>query len=632
MGRLLRSPAGLTGLLLVLACVVLAVIGPPLWDDEAARINAGEILQGRGDAHPLGTDSLGRDVLARVLVASRLSLVLAALAVLIGVVIGVPLGVLPAVLPRRAGRFVVGLVNSLVAFPGLLLAMFTTIVLGLGARGAVFGIGLATAPALARLTYTLTASVAGSDYVAAARLLRVPRRWIMARHILPNVAEPIILNIAMFLGSALLGLAGLSFLGLGVQAPDYDWGRLLNEGLERVYVHPEVAVGPAAAIMVAGLGFHLFGESLARIAARQAPPGAPDTSSASPAGPDVSSPASPTPAAADPVPDGPGDVLDLRDLWVTFPGGAACVRGVSLTVNSREIVGIVGESGSGKSLTAMAVGGLVPYPGTVRTARLTLDGSDLTRLAPAARRRLLGTSLAMVFQDPMAALNPALRVGSQLAEVPIVHERLSRRPAWRRAVDRLGQVGIGEPGRRARQRPHEFSGGMRQRATIAMGLMGTPRLLIADEPTTALDVTVQRQILELLTEVIDRTGAGALFISHDMAVISQICHRVVVMYAGRVVEELPVADLVSEAAHPYTRALVACLPDMRTDRDQPLATVPGRPPAPTEPDTGCAFAPRCDYATDRCRQQRPVLTPGPGGRRLACWNPVSGPVREGADA
>jgi oligopeptide/dipeptide ABC transporter ATP-binding protein len=615
MRRLWRSPAGVAGLLLVAACTVLAIIGPPVWGDDAAKIDAANILQGTSPGHPFGTDNLVRDILARVLVAGRLSLLLALASTGIGAVVGIPLGALPSVLPRRAGRFVVGLIDSVVAFPGLLLAMFTSIVLGLGAKGAVFGIGLAAAPTLARLTHTLAASVAGSDYVAAARLLLVPRRRILTRHILPNVAEPVILNVTMILGSALLGLAGLSFLGLGVQAPDYDWGRMLAEGLPRAYVNPEVALAPAVAIMAAGIGFHLLGERMARIAAREVRHPAPAPASA--------------PATAAAAAGSPSAALELRDLTITFPGDVSPVQDVSLSVEPGEIVGVVGESGSGKSLTSLAVGGLVPYPGVVTTGRRALAGQDIDALPRTTRRKLLGTSLAMVFQDPMSSLNPALTVGSQLAEVPIVHEKLARRPSWARAVDRLRQVRIPHPERRSHQRPHQFSGGMRQRAIIAMGIMGSPKLIIADEPTTALDVTVQRQILELLTEVTDGTGAGALFISHDMAVISQICHRVVVMYAGRVVEELPVEDLVTGPAHPYTRALVACLPDMRTDRTRPLATIPGRPPA-APPATGCAFAPRCAFATAKCATDRPPLEGD--GRRVACWHPQTGPVLEDVPA
>ncbi|WP_066944403.1 dipeptide/oligopeptide/nickel ABC transporter permease/ATP-binding protein [Microtetraspora fusca] len=605
MRHLLRTPAGIAGTLLVALMVILAIAGPLIWGAEAERIDSAAILQGASAAHPLGTDNLGRDILARVLVGGRLSLGLALIATLIGAVAGVLLGALPSVLPRRAARLVTGTVNALVAFPGLLLAMFTAVIAGLGARGAVLGIGAALAPGFARLTQTLAASVAGADYVSVARMLGVSRWRVLTRHVLPNIAEPLILNLTQALGGALIALAGMSFLGLGVQPPSFDWGRLLFDGFGRIYATPAVALGPAAAIALAGIGFNLLGDVLARAASRRATP--------------------PGEAAGRPVPEvgelGEPDqdaVLEVRDLTVAFPGGVTPVRGLSLTVAPGEIVGLVGESGSGKSLTASAIGGLVPYPGEVSARRLRLCGADLDELPEQERRKLLGTSLAMVFQDPMASLNPALRIGGQLAEVATVHQGASRTEAFARAVDRLEHVRIPEPAARARQHPHELSGGMRQRAVIAMGLMGEPRLIIADEPTTALDVTVQREILRLLREVTDETGAATLFISHDIAVIGELCHRVVVMYAGRVVEELPVEGLASDAAHPYTRALVASLPDMETDRSRPLASIPGRQPSPAEVPDGCAFADRCELASAKCAELPPLI-PYRAGHRVACW-------------
>ncbi|WP_066941866.1 dipeptide/oligopeptide/nickel ABC transporter permease/ATP-binding protein [Microtetraspora fusca] len=594
--RALRSPAPLTGLLLVAAVLTLALLGPALWGESAARIDDGAILQGHSPAHPLGTDDLGRDLLARILVATRLSLLLACLATVVGVAIGLPLGVLPAVLPPRGARAAAGTINALVAFPGLLLAMFTAVVSGLGARGAVLGMGIATAPVLARLTQTLAASVANADYVSAARVLGVSRLRIAVRHVLPNIAEPLLLNITLLFGGSLLGLAGLSFLGLGVQPPDYDWGRLLFDGLSRVYVDPEAALGPAVAIGLAAVGFNLLGEGLAKAASRRAvvPRGA---------------------ATGEALREARSEgVLSVRGLSVAFPGGAVPVRDVHLDVAPGEIVGVVGESGSGKSLTALAIGGLVPYPGEV-TGGINLCGQDLSALSPGELRRLRGTSLAMVFQDPMTTLNPALRVGGQLAEVSTTHQKMPRKEALARAVDRLRRVRIARPEERARQHPHTFSGGMRQRAIIAMGLMGTPKLIIADEPTTALDVTVQRDILLLLREAAKE--AAVILISHDIAVVSQLCDRVVVMYAGRVVEELTVAEL-RRARHPYTRALIAATPDLTTDRDKPLATIPGQPPSPFDDPDGCAFAPRCAAATSACRTTRPLLEDG-----IACLHPQS---------
>ncbi|MEV1242913.1 dipeptide/oligopeptide/nickel ABC transporter permease/ATP-binding protein [Nonomuraea sp. NPDC049750] len=597
--RLPRTPAAVAGAVLVAAMIVLAVVGPPIWGASAERIDAAAILQGASAAHPLGTDSLGRDLLARVLVAGRFSLALALAATLIGGLAGIVLGALPSVLPGRPARLITGLVNALVAFPGLLLAMFTAVVSGLGARGAVLGIGVAIAPGFARLTQTLAATVAGSDYVSAARMLGVSRRRILTGHVLPNIAEPLILQLAQALGGALLGLAGMSFLGLGVQPPSFDWGRLLFDGFARIYVTPEVALGPAAAIALAGIGFNLLGDAMAKAAARTAAAGK----------------ASDAAVQADPGEPDPGAVLEVRDLTVAFPGGVTPVRGLSLTIAPGEIVGLVGESGSGKSLTAAAIGGLVPYPGRVAYGRLLLGGWDIATLSG----KELGTTLAMVFQDPMASLNPALRVGGQLAEVARVHQGAGRAEANRRAVDRLGHVHLPDPAARARQHPHELSGGMRQRVVIAMGLMATPRLIIADEPTTALDVTVQRQILRLLREVTEESGAAALFITHDIAVVGELCDRVMVMYAGRVVEELPVRRLAVEAAHPYTRALIASLPDMATDRDKPLASIPGRQPAPSDVGPGCAFADRCALATARCAAERPPLIPYGEAGRVACW-------------
>jgi peptide/nickel transport system permease protein len=610
LGAALRTPTGAVAAVLLVALLVLALIGPMVWGHEAKAVDVANILQGGSSAHPLGTDNLGRDLLARVLVACRLSLALAVLATLVGAVIGIPWGALPVVLGRRGARFVNASIDFSVAFPSLLLAIFLAIVLGAGALAAVLALGLVSAPVFARLTQTLAASVAGSDYVAAARVLGVPRSRVLARHVLPNVAEPLILNVTLTVGYALLSIAGLSFLGLGVQPPDYDWGRLLQDGLQRIYVTPGASLGPAVAIVVAGLAFNGLGEALARAAStRPAVRGRPRRGR--PAGV----------ADGAPVEDA---VLDVAGLTVAFPtpdGSITPVRGVSLAVGAGEIVGIVGESGSGKSLTALAIAQLVPAPGDVGAERLRIAGRDVREISAPERRRLLGTSVAMVFQDPTASLNPALRVGRQLAEVAEVHGGARRTEAMRMAVERLRTVRIPAPERRARRFPHELSGGMRQRAMIAMGLMGSPRLIIADEPTSALDVTVQQQILRLLRQVSEETGAALIFISHDMAVVAELCQRVLVMYAGRVVEELDVATLLSAPAHPYTRALLASVPEMATDRDQPLATIPGRPPEPHEVNEGCPFAPRCPFADDRCRAELPLLRELAPGQTVACWYP-----------
>jgi oligopeptide/dipeptide ABC transporter ATP-binding protein len=293
-----------------------------------------------------------------------------------------------------------------------------------------------------------------------------------------------------------------------------------------------------------------------------------------------------------------------------------------------ETVGLVGESGSGKSLTALAVSRLIERPGHVTSNRLDFAGTSLLETSERRLRSLLGTSVAFVFQDPMSSLNPTIRIGRQLGEVAETHQGLSRRAAAARAVDRLRAVRIPSPLRRARQYPHEFSGGMRQRAMIGMGLMGQPRLVIADEPTTALDVTVQGEILRLLAEVRDTENAAILLISHDLGVISRLCDRVLVMYAGCIVEDLPTSELEFGCVHPYTRALLDAVPDLGTDRGKPLAVIPGRPPEPDQLPTGCAFAARCSHAGDRCRTDDPVLADLGEAHRVACWNPVAAVPRQ----
>jgi peptide/nickel transport system permease protein len=597
----LRSPIGLASAVLLGFLLALAVFAPLLWGDRAAAIDTDALQQGPSSAHLLGTDSLGRDIFYRVLVATRLTIGLALLATVIGVVTGLLLGSAPTVLPRWAGRIVTSAVNIAVAFPGLLLALFFAVIFGTGTVGAVLAIAFAITPSFARLTQTLTASVSGRDFIAAARVCGVGRFRLLLWHVLPNIAEPLVINATLAAGSALTAFAGLSFLGIGVQAPSYDWGRLLGEGLNRIYVTPAPALGPAVAVVLAGLAFNLFGEAAASVAGhrQQSTPG-------------------PRPVHESTVDTSEGGLLTVRNLRVAFPGNNGWitpVRGVSFTVHNGEMIGVVGESGSGKSLTALAVSRLVEHPGVVTADRLEFAGKPLRSTSD----RELGTSLAMVFQDPMTSFNPTRRIGRQIAEVSEVHQGMSRESAFRKAVDRLRAVRIPEPERKARQYPHEFSGGMRQRAMIAMGLMGEPRLVIADEPTTALDVTVQREVLRLLARVRKERSAAVLLISHDITVVAQTCDRVLVMYAGRIVEELTTDELFTSARHPYTTALLAAVPDMETDQDAPLAVIPGRPPEPGEIDAGCPFAPRCPLADETCRSEEPELAALTDGHRVACW-------------
>jgi len=637
LGRVLRTPLGISSAILLAVVLLLAVFAPVLWTSKANAIDVVSLLQGPSARHWLGTNQLGQDIFYRVLVASRLSVGLALAATAIGVGCGLVLGTAPLVLGRAAGRLITSVINVAVAFPALLLALFFAIIFGVGAQGALLAIGFASAPAFARLVRTLSASVAGLDYIAAARIAGVSRLRLLTRHVLPNIRETLIVNATMAAGDALLSFAGLSFLGLGVQAPSYDWGQLLNDGLQGIYTRPAGALAPGVAVVVAGLAFNLFGEALAvglGVSAQNIQVGTlGKLRSALAAAATRSRAAEPPPSPSETA--GAGRVLVVSNLRVSFPGNVHPVRGVSFSLDRGEAVGVVGESGSGKSLTALAVSRLLEDAAVVTADRLEFLGRDLLRTAGPGRggagpgtagvmsgrelRRFLGTSAGLIFQDPMTSFNPVKRVGAQLAEVAAEHHGLSRRQAAGRAVDRLRAVRIPRPEHRARQFPHELSGGMRQRAMIGMSVMGEPALVIADEPTTALDVTVQRQVLRLLKSIQAAGDMALLFISHDITVVGQVCDRVLVMYAGKIVENLPAGGL-ADARHPYTRALLASVPSMETSRELPLAVIPGRPADPASLPAGCAFAPRCAFADARCREADPALVADGAGHAVACWH------------
>ena len=319
-------------------------------------------------------------------------------------------------------------------------------------------------------------------------------------------------------------------------------------------------------------------------------------------------------------------LLDVRELSVDFDLGGRWVRAlsdVSFEIGRGEILGLVGESGCGKSLTSLAVMRLLPPNALIAGGRILLGESDLAAASEAEMRRLRGDSVAMIFQEPMVALNPLVSIGHQIEESLIIHRSAGRAARRERALELLTLVGIPAPAQRHRQYPHELSGGMRQRAMIAMALACEPGLIIADEPTTALDATIQAQILDLLREIRTRLGTSMLFITHNLGVIADIADRVAVMYAGQVVETAPVDRLFALPAHPYSAGLLASIPDLRGGRDQRLPSIPGRVPALGQIPTACPFQDRCPRVTDICREQRPPLALVEPDHRAACWHPLT---------
>jgi oligopeptide/dipeptide ABC transporter ATP-binding protein len=316
-------------------------------------------------------------------------------------------------------------------------------------------------------------------------------------------------------------------------------------------------------------------------------------------------------------------LLEVRDLQVALraPQGVVhAVRGASFAVAPGEALGVVGESGSGKTMALRSIVGLLPRVGAITGGSIALDGEDITHAGSRRARELRGRSIAMVFQEPMTALNPVMRVGEQIAEMPRLRLGRSRAQAYDRALELMRLVGIPDPARRARAYPHELSGGLRQRVMIAIALSGDPRVILCDEPTTALDVTIQDQILKLLSGLREQLGVALVFVSHDLAVIAQTCQRVAVMYAGMVVETGTVAEVFREPRHPYTLSLLRSVPDYEQIRDR-LSTIPGAPPDLVHPPSGCPFHPRCPFAQDDCTEGAFPLLALSADRATACIHP-----------
>ncbi len=313
--------------------------------------------------------------------------------------------------------------------------------------------------------------------------------------------------------------------------------------------------------------------------------------------------------------------LAIDHLSVRF-GGSLAVRDVSLRVEPGECLGVVGESGSGKTQVFMSAMGLLPSNARARGS-VRFEGTEILGVTPAVLNRVRGSKLSMIFQDPMTSLTPHLRIGVQLAEVLVTHSDSSWSDAERAALLMLERVRIPEAKRRLRQYPHELSGGMRQRVMIAMSLLCKPSLVIADEPTTALDVTVQAQILDTLRAMRADFGMGIVLISHDMGVVAGLADRIAVMYAGRIVEQGPAAEMLRRPEHPYAAALLSCVPDLSGPRLQRMPSLPGQAPDPSTADDGCAFAPRCARAQERCRMEMPALRSSGPGHETACHFPVS---------
>ena len=584
------------GLLLFIVAVALLAPVLPLANPDATDI-LHRLAMPFTAGHLLGTDELGRDLLSRLIWGTRLSLAVGMAAAVLASCIGSAIGMLAAYYGRAVDTVLMRGIDMLMAFPYLLLALAIVAVLGPSLLNAMAAIIVVNVPFFARSVRGVTVGLLRADFIDAARLMGLSNARIIATELLPNVLPVIVVTASTSVGWMILETAGLSFLGLGAQPPQADLGGMLGNARNLINVAPHVAAVPGVAILLIAIAVNLVGDGvrdaldprlqaggLARIRA------ATDAAPAATRGP-----------AAGP----PGALLALEDLQVQFHAGREvyqAVNKVNFAIGPGEAVGIVGESGSGKTVTALSILGLVASPpgqitgGGVLFHDENLVGAPLSRL-----QAIRGNRIAYVFQDPLTTLHPLIRVGNQLAESIQRHQSLSHKEAMRRATALLDSVNIPDPARRARFYPHELSGGQRQRVGIALALANAPEVIIADEPTTALDVTTQARVLKLMNDLRQQSGAALVFISHDFGVIAELCDRVHVMYGGRIVESGPVSEVLARPAHPYTARLLACVPKLGAAKRE-VKPIPGLPPATNALPPGCAFAPRCDVAEEACRR------------------------------
>jgi len=594
-----------------IAIVALATPLLPLPDPLAMDI-AGRLAP-PSRAHWLGQDQYGRDVLSRLLWGSRVSLGVAVLACGAAVALGTALGLAGGFLGRLAELLALRSMDIVLCFPPLLLALLVVTLLGPGAATLVPLLALLYLPGFVRVVYAGVLSVRSQDYAEAMRALGATRLRIMTRTILPNIGGPILVQFSLTMASAIVLESGLSFLGLGVVPPAPSWGLMIGAARSTMAQAPLLLLWPCLALSLTILAMNALCDALRdAVDPQRAPRPAGLRGTLAPHAPSL-------------APDGDA-LLALRGLTVEIdtPAGAIRpVRDVSLRLSPGETLALVGESGSGKSLTGLAAMGLLPPAARVVAGDIRVDGRDLRRLDETALRRLRGTAMAMVFQDPLSSLNPVHRIGAQIGEAVRAHHRLPARAVRERAVGLLRRVGIPDPERRARSFAHELSGGMRQRAMIAMAIANDPRLLIADEPTTALDTTVQAQILELISGLKRQGGMAILFITHSLPVVAEIADTLAVMYAGEIVEQGAAAALFARPLHPYTAALLASVPG--EDGALPRS-IPGTVPAPHDLPPGCRFAPRCAHRRDACEAAHPPLAPVGDDRLTRCirWRDFAG--------
>ncbi|QYX80133.1 dipeptide/oligopeptide/nickel ABC transporter permease/ATP-binding protein [Streptomyces akebiae] len=630
-----------------LAVVVLAALLAP-WLAPHDPLDQQTLVGGTGAPsadHWMGQDSLGRDILSRLMYGARWSLAIGLGATGLALVVGAVVGAVAATSRKAVDETLMRCLDVVMAFPGIALAAVLVAVFGGGITVLICAIAFLFTPPVARVVRANVLDQYGEDYVTAERVIGARTPHIVIRHVAINCAAPVLVFCTVQVAEAIVFEASLSFIGAGVRPPDPSWGSVIADGKNMVLTGGWWAtVFPGLLMLVTVLSLNVLSEGVsdawAAPVARETEPGARAepgepgaVESRERAGrpedvvagdldsgggevtelPGLAEAAVRLRSRARPLPEG-RPVLSVRNLAIGFDArhrGVDIVDGISFDVRPGEVLGLVGESGCGKSLTALTVMGLQPRGARVR-GQVLFGERQLVGEPMRARRRLLGHEMAMVYQDALSSLNPAMTIRAQLKQVV-------RRGGRRSAPELLRLVGL-DPDRTLRSCPHELSGGQRQRVLIAMALSRAPRLIVADEPTTALDVTVQAQIIELLLRLREELGFALVLVSHDLALVADVTDRVVVMYGGQIVETGVTADLVERPSHPYTRGLLGSVLSLESAAER-MTQIRGAVPSPADFPAGCRFADRCPRASEVCRATAPALL-GTRTHAAACHHPA----------
>ncbi|MGN9758946.1 dipeptide/oligopeptide/nickel ABC transporter permease/ATP-binding protein [Streptomyces sp. SD31] len=589
-----------------------------------------------GTGHPsaghwMGQDSLGRDILSRLMYGARWSLAIGLGATGLALVVGALIGAVAATSRKAVDETLMRCLDVVMAFPGIALAAVLVAVFGGGITVLICAIAFLFTPPVARVVRANVLDQYGEDYVTAERVIGARTAHIVIKHVAINCAAPVLVFCTVQVAEAIVFEASLSFIGAGVRPPDPSWGSVIADGKNMVLTGGWWAtVFPGLLMLLTVLSLNILSEGVsdawAAPSAREVDVRDTDDHLEAPEPgsgevlqlPGLEEAAARLRSRARPLPQGRQPVLAVENLAIGFEGrhaGVDIVDGISFEVQPGEVLGLVGESGCGKSLTALAVMGLEPKGARVR-GHVRFNQRQLVGEPMRVRRRLLGHEMAMIYQDALSSLNPAMTIRAQLKQVV-------RRGGRRSPHDLLTMVGL-DPDRTLRSYPHELSGGQRQRVLIAMALSRDPKLIVADEPTTALDVTVQAQVIELLLRLREELGFALILVSHDLALVADVTDRVVVMYGGQIVETGVTADLVEAPAHHYTRGLLGSVLSLESAQER-MTQIKGVVPSPADFPAGCRFADRCPLASEVCRTTAPDLV-GTVTHTAACHHPAVVPA------